>query len=90
MAKKKYNGYLSLTWAGCKMIGGNRYFQMMRTVVYLRVLSKRNDCYSGPTHSKMVSSGLQNVIIHYQLEIQILKWKLESMNLKFPSNFPAL
>ena len=43
-------------------------------MVYLRVLSKRNDYYSGPAHSKMVSSGLQDVIIHYQVEIQILKW----------------
>ena len=23
VARKKYNGYLSLTWAGCKMMGGN-------------------------------------------------------------------
>lgn len=48
--------------------------------MYLRVLSKRNDCYSGPTHSKMVSSGLQNVIIHYQLEIQILKWNSQILD----------
>lgn len=73
MAKKKYDGYLSLTWARYKMMGGNCYFQMMRAVVYLRVLSKRNDCYSGPVHSKMLSSGLQDVIIHYELEIQIFK-----------------